>query len=54
MGNNFLRIYYRKTARDRQAQREYRNSVKSDPNENDLFMLDIMREGIKNGDARLF
>lgn len=45
--------YYQKTARDRQAQREYRNSVKSSPNENDLFMLDIMREGIKNGDARL-
>lgn len=45
--------YYQKTARDRQAQREYRDSVRNSPNKNDLFMLDIMREGMKNGDARL-
>lgn len=33
--------------------KEYRKSQKVTANVNDLFMLDIMREEIKNGDARL-
>lgn len=47
-------IYYHlKTKRDREAQLEYRNSIRNSVNEQDLFMLDIMREGIEDGDARL-
>ncbi|MCC8162246.1 MAG: DUF3990 domain-containing protein [Lachnospiraceae bacterium] len=46
--------FSRKMDRDREARRTYRRQVRRQTNTNDLFMLDIMREGIKNGDARLF
>jgi hypothetical protein len=47
-------IYFeKKITRDREAQKAYRNSKKSSDSINELFMLDIMREGIKNGDPRL-
>lgn len=42
--------YIKKKERERETRREYRRS-KADVN--DLFILDIMREEIKNGDARL-
>lgn len=45
--------YAKKINRDKLAQQEYRKQVKALPNTNDLFMLDIMREGIKDGDKRL-
>jgi hypothetical protein len=45
--------YIKKAARDREARKEYRTSIKKRADINDLFILDIMREGIKNGDARL-
>ncbi len=48
-------IYYMKKAeREREARREYRKDKKEKADINELFILDIMREGIKNGDARLF
>ena len=48
-------IYYmKKTEREREARREYRKGKKEKADINELFILDIMREGIKNGDARLF
>lgn len=47
-------IYYNlKINRDKAARDEFRNSVRKRPNRNDLFMLDIMREEIKDGDQRL-
>lgn len=47
-------IYYeKKTARDRNARREYRKTKKSEDIIHGLFMMDIMREGITNGDPRL-
>ncbi|MCD8363447.1 MAG: DUF3990 domain-containing protein [Lachnospiraceae bacterium] len=46
--------FSRKTERDREARKAYRRQIRERTNANDLFMLDIMREGIKNGDARLF
>ena len=47
-------IYYNlKINRDKAARGEFRNSVRKRPNRNDLFMLDIMREEIKDGDQRL-
>ena len=45
--------YAKKINRDKSAQQEYRKQVKTLPNTSDLFMLDIMREGIKDGDKRL-
>ena len=45
--------YAKKSARDREARRAYRKTVKTGSMVNELFMLDIMREGIKNGDPRL-
>lgn len=50
----FAETYYiKKVTRDRQARKEYRTQVRNNPNKNDLFMLDIMRKEIKNGDPRL-
>lgn len=47
-------LYYeRKIARDRAARTEYRRNVRENPNNNDLLMIDIMREGMKDGDSRL-
>lgn len=45
--------FEKKISRDREAQRAYRSSKKSSDSINELFILDIMREGIKNGDPRL-
>ena len=45
--------YLKKSEREREARKEYRSGKKEVANINDLFILDIMREGIKNGDARL-
>lgn len=45
--------YAKKTARDRAAQQEYRKRVRSESHTNELLMIDIMREGIKDGDERL-
>lgn len=48
-------IYYAKKAeRERMARREYRARRKQAANINDLFILDIMREGMTNNDPRLF
>lgn len=47
-------IYYvKKVKREKQARKEYRMNKKEKADINDLYMLDIMREGIENGDARL-
>ncbi|MBR5975591.1 MAG: DUF3990 domain-containing protein [Clostridiales bacterium] len=47
-------IYYeRRMERDREARRAYRKTKRSSAEINDIFMLDIMREGIENGDPRL-
>ncbi len=45
--------YERKSLRDRDARREYRKTKKQSDGINELFMLDIMREEIKNGNPRL-
>ncbi len=45
--------FEKKITRDREAQRAYRNTKKSSDSISKLFMLDIMREGIKNGDPCL-
>lgn len=48
-----LTYYEKKTNRDLQARRAYRNVKSSKDSLSELFILDIMREGIKNGDPRL-
>lgn len=56
IGNEYVdaEIYYAKKAqREREARKEYRRSKKQKADINELFILDIMREGMKNGDARL-
>lgn len=45
--------YVKKMEREREARREYRKKKKQKETINELFILDIMREGMKNGDARL-
>ena len=40
--------------REREARHEYRKRKKESADIHELFMLDIMREGMKNGDTRLF
>ena len=49
------RIYYEKKAiRDRNARREYRKTRSTiEDRTRELFILDIMREGMKHGDPRL-
>lgn len=47
-------IYYeRKTIRDREARRAYRSARRSSDGLAELYMIDIMREEIENGDPRL-
>lgn len=47
-------VYYaRKIERERDARREYRRRRKEKSDINELYMIDIMREGMVNGDARL-
>ena len=45
--------YGKKVSRDRQSRRAYRSTKRSASMVNELFMIDIMREGIENGDPRL-
>ena len=43
----------KKANRDALARREYRQTKAASADINDIYILDIMREGIKNGDPRL-
>ena len=45
--------YEKKCARDRDARRAYRETRHSSDGISELYILDIMREGIENGDTRL-
>ena len=45
--------YIKKTERDRLAQQAYRERRTSSDSAGELYMLDILREGITNGDPRL-
>lgn len=45
--------YAKKMARDKEAQREYRHSKKVQADIREIYILDIMRENMKHGDARL-
>ncbi|MEZ3444431.1 MAG: DUF3990 domain-containing protein [Lachnospiraceae bacterium] len=45
--------YLKKAVRDREARREYRRSKKTQADIQEIFILDIMREGMRNGDPRL-
>lgn len=45
--------YEKKCTRDRTARNAYRTTKHSHDEINELFMIDIMREGIENGDPRL-
>ena len=45
--------FNKKREREREARQEYRRSKTVTANVDDLFILDIMRKEIKNGDARL-
>lgn len=48
-------IYYvRKNEREREARKEYRMSKLQKDTINQLYMIDIMREGMENDDVRLF
>lgn len=47
---SFLLIAYK---REREARREYRKKREKATQINELFILDIMREGMKNEDLRL-
>lgn len=47
-------IYYaKKSERDIRARKTYRSEKSSDDLINDIYMIDIMREGMKNGDTRI-
>ena len=47
-------IYYkRKKERDQQARRKYRETKSMDNIKNELFIIDIIREGMKQNDSRL-
>ena len=46
-------FYEKKVTRDREARRAYRMTRQQYDRSDELFMLDIMREGIENGDPRL-
>lgn len=45
--------FEKKSARDREARRQYRNTRQKTDQINELFIIDIMREEIRNGDPRL-
>ena len=47
-------FYMKKIMREREARREYRRKRRESADVNELFILDIMREGMENGDTRLF
>lgn len=46
--------YVKKTARERDARRQYRKNKKGNSHVNEIYILDIMREEMKNDDPRLF
>lgn len=46
--------YIKKIERERAARKEYRMSKRQKADLNELFILDIMREGMENDDPRLF
>ena len=47
-------VYFeKKSARDLEARREYRRTKRSVDRSSELFILDILREGIHHGDPRL-
>ena len=47
-------VYYeKKTARDRKARKAYRSTKQKGRSIDELFMIDIMREGMRNDDPRL-
>lgn len=48
-----VEYYTKKVTRDRDAQREYRKSKRTQATIQELYILDIMRENIKHGDPRL-
>ena len=45
--------YEKRRTRDREARRAYRSTRTAADGVHELYMLDIMREGMKNGDPRL-
>ena len=50
-----MQVYYiKKMERERAARKEYRMSKRQKADLNELFILDIMREGMENDDPRLF
>lgn len=48
-----VEYYTKKVTRDRDAQREYRKSKRTQATIQELYILDIMRENVKHGDPRL-
>ena len=56
LGSEFVsaeEYYGKKLEREREARREYRKKREKATQINELFILDIMREGMKNEDLRL-
>ena len=45
--------FLKKTQRDREARKEYRRLSELSAEVDDIYMIDIMRGGMKNGDVRL-
>ena len=50
---NAEEYYHRKMLREKEARKEYRSTKKSTSYLNELFVIDIMREGMQNDDPRL-
>ncbi len=51
---DYRTYYFRRAERDRKAREDYRNRKKNlEQMKDDLFVLDIIREGMKNDDLRL-
>lgn len=48
-----VEYYEKRSIRDREARRTYRQTRTAADGIHELYMLDIMREGIRNGDPRL-
>lgn len=48
------KYYIKKKQREHEARKEYRNKRNTTASIHDIFILDIMREGMKNDDPRLF
>ena len=47
------KILYHGSEHIKEARRDYRRCREQSADVNDIYMLDIMREGITNGDQRL-